>query len=222
MALPTCGSGPPVRIRLMTEDDRAAVGLVLARALSDKWAAMLRSRPEVAAAVLADLSAPSSTTWVAEADGRLAGVLLAEERSRQRWGHAHWRVLRRRLGPLAAVRAAAFLTIFHWVKFPETHLYVDSVAVDPLFQDRGIGTMLLDAVAQDARRRGKRALWLYVVERNTRARALYERYGFHLLKCDDLWWCAWLLGFRKTDLLELRLPEPSVAGSVEARRHDLL
>jgi ribosomal protein S18 acetylase RimI-like enzyme len=206
----------------MTEDDRAAVGLILARALSDKWAAMLPSCPAAAAAVLADLSAPGPTTWVAEADGRLAGVLLAEEHGRPLRAHAHWRVLRRRLGPVTAVRAAAFLMVFHWVKFPETHLYVDSVAVAPDFQGRGMGTMLLDAVAQEAQRRGKRALWLYCVERNTRARALYERYGFRFLKRDHLWWCAWLLGFRNTDLLELDLPMPSAAGGVEARRHDLL
>jgi ribosomal protein S18 acetylase RimI-like enzyme len=215
-------SGARVRVRLMTEDDRAAVGLVLARALSDKWASMLPSRPEVAAALLADLSAPSPTTWVAEAEGRVVGVLLTEEQSRSFWGHGHWRVLRRRLRLMATVRAAAFLTVFHWVKFPETHLYVDSIAVDPAFQGRGMGTMLLDAVTQEARRRGKRALWLYCVERNTRARALYERYGFRFLKRDDLWWCAWLLGFRKTDLLELKLSLPSAAGGVEARGHDLL
>jgi len=206
----------------MTEDDRAAVGLVLARALSDKWAAMLPSCPEVAAAVLADLSGPSPTTWVAETDGRLAGVLLAKEQSRALRRHAHWRVLRRRLGLVAAVRAAAFLMVFHWVKFPETHLYVDSVAVDPDFQGRGMGTLLLDAVAREARRRGKHALWLYCVERNTRARALYERYGFRFLKRDKLWWCAWLLGFRNTDLLEFKLSMPSVAGCAEGRRDDLL
>ena len=183
---------------------------------------MLPSCPEVAAAILADLSAPSPTTWVAEADGRVAGVLLAEERSRSFWSHGHWRVLRRRLGLMATVRAAAFLTVFHGVKFPETHLYVDSVAVDPAFQDRGMGTMLLDAVAEEGSQRGKHALRLYCVERNTRGRALYDRYGFRFLKRDDLWWCAWLVGFRKTDLLELELSVPSAAGRVEARRHDLL
>jgi len=215
-------SGARVRVRLMTEDDRAAVGLVLARAMSDKWAAMLRSCPEAAAAVLADLSPPSSTVWVADADGQVAGVLLAEERSRRLAGRAHWRVLRRRLGLVAAVRAAAFLAIFHWVKFPETHLYVDTVAVDPAFQSRGMGTMLLDAVVEEARQRGRQALWLYCVERNTRARALYERYGFRFLKRDDLWWCAWLLGFRNTDLLELKLSAPSVAGGAQSLGHDPL
>ena len=94
--------------------------------------------------------------------------------------------------------------------------------MDPDFQGRGMGTMLLDAAAQEARRRGKRALWLYCVERNTRARALYERYGFRFLRRDHLWWCAWLLGFRNTDLLELDLSLPSVAGGAEARGHDLL
>jgi ribosomal protein S18 acetylase RimI-like enzyme len=149
-------------------------------------------------------------------------VLLAEERSRRLAGRAHWQVLRRRLGLVAAVRAAAFLAIFHWVKFPETHLYVDTVAVDPAFQSRGMGTMLLDAVVEEARQRGRQALWLYCVERNTRARALYERYGFRFLKRDDLWWCAWLLGFRNTDLLELKLSAPSVAGGAQSLGHDPL
>ena len=56
------------------------------------------------------------------------------------------------------------------------HLYVD-----PRFQNRGIGTALLDQ-AKSQRREGLR---LWVFQQNTGARRLYERNGFDVLELKD-------------------------------------
>lgn len=50
--------------------------------------------------------------------------------------------------------------------------------VDPIVRGLGIGRMLLDAVADEARVTGCCKLTLEVQHSNTRARAIYDRYGF--------------------------------------------
>lgn len=55
---------------------------------------------------------------------------------------------------------------------------VDGICVAPGQRGQGVGTALIEALAQEARRRGHAALKLEVQARNRRARALYERLGF--------------------------------------------
>jgi ribosomal protein S18 acetylase RimI-like enzyme len=59
-------------------------------------------------------------------------------------------------------------------------LEVKGLAVDPAFQRRGIGRLLLDASAREASARGARRLTLRVLAPNTRAQALYEACGFRV------------------------------------------
>jgi ribosomal protein S18 acetylase RimI-like enzyme len=56
------------------------------------------------------------------------------------------------------------------------HLYVD-----PAFQGIGVGSFLLERIQQS----GLDAVTLYVFQRNTRARAFYERHGFRLAALRD-------------------------------------
>jgi ribosomal-protein-alanine N-acetyltransferase len=58
----------------------------------------------------------------------------------------------------------------------EVHLL--NLAVLPVLEGRGHGRFMLDALCQQALRRGLGLLWLEVRVSNARARALYERYGF--------------------------------------------
>jgi ribosomal protein S18 acetylase RimI-like enzyme len=48
-----------------------------------------------------------------------------------------------------------------------------------VWHGRGVAQALMDAVLDGARARGGRTLWLGVWERNPRAVAFYQRYGFH-------------------------------------------
>lgn len=56
--------------------------------------------------------------------------------------------------------------------------YVQTIAVAPAAQRRGIGTLLLDDLLSDAQRRGVRSVALEVRTDNTTAQALYARFGF--------------------------------------------
>jgi len=49
-----------------------------------------------------------------------------------------------------------------------------------LVEGQGVGRKLLDAAAQEARRRNLRRLWLVTSNDNTRAIRFYQRYGFRL------------------------------------------
>jgi ribosomal protein S18 acetylase RimI-like enzyme len=57
-------------------------------------------------------------------------------------------------------------------------LNIHDLAVLPQHQGKGVGQALLDAVEDHARRKGCCKLTLEVLDDNTRARALYRRFGF--------------------------------------------
>jgi ribosomal-protein-alanine N-acetyltransferase len=56
--------------------------------------------------------------------------------------------------------------------------YVQTIAVAPPAQRRGLGTALLDVLIEETRRRGVDHLDLEVRADNAAARGLYERHGF--------------------------------------------
>ena len=60
---------------------------------------------------------------------------------------------------------------------------MDGIFVTSLARGRGVGTALLDAIAQEARERGYNQARLDVIDTNPRARALYERRGF--VACEE-------------------------------------
>lgn len=57
-------------------------------------------------------------------------------------------------------------------------LHLLNITIAPVWQGRGLGSELLDAVRQHAADRGLAQLWLEVREGNHRARSLYRRRGF--------------------------------------------
>lgn len=58
------------------------------------------------------------------------------------------------------------------------HLLIDNVAVDPAFQGRGFGNLLLDAAEEEARRRGFKELRLYTHVLMTENQSLYSSHGW--------------------------------------------
>ncbi|MFD3549521.1 GNAT family N-acetyltransferase [Streptomyces sp. NPDC058655] len=74
-------------------------------------------------------------------------------------------------------------------------LLMDGIAVDPAERGRGIGGLLLREVEAVAAEQGCRRVRLDVVAENPRARALYERHGFHAVKVQRTPWLRDVLGF---------------------------
>jgi ribosomal protein S18 acetylase RimI-like enzyme len=189
----------------MTTADLAAVAEVLALSFPDKLAAMLPGRSPVAAWLLAHAALASGDAWVA-GDGNVDALLTFQDRKSPWYRHAAWSLVRRHVPAALAPRVALFLVVFHAVDFPASELYLETMAVHPRARGRGVGGALLRFADEEARRRGRRSLSLYCVSTNTRAHALYERCGYRDVRHEDLWWCAWALGFRFTDQMRKALP----------------
>ena len=75
-------------------------------------------------------------------------------------------------------------------------LLMDGIFVAPQARGQGVGTLLLDAVEDEARRRALSAVRLDVIDSNPRARALYERRGFVAQGTEDIGPLRHLFGFR--------------------------
>lgn len=63
---------------------------------------------------------------------------------------------------------------------------MDGIFVAAQARSRGVGSALLHAIMAEGRARGYRAIRLDVINTNPRAKALYERHGFRVLKTDHL------------------------------------
>jgi GNAT superfamily N-acetyltransferase len=145
-----------VVLRLATPADAALLAELGARTFRDTFAA--DNRPEDMEAYLAshyspelqerELRDPSRFFLLAEVEGTPAGFALLDE------GAAEPGVSGRR------------------------PLHVDRLYVDRPFLGAGVGTALMQRCFDEARARGHDVLWLCVWERNFRARAFYERWGF--------------------------------------------
>jgi ribosomal protein S18 acetylase RimI-like enzyme len=72
---------------------------------------------------------------------------------------------------------------------------MDGLCVDAAARGRGVGTALLDAIADEARVRGYGAVRLDVIDSNARARALYERQGFVAVRTAGLGVLRHVFGF---------------------------
>jgi ribosomal protein S18 acetylase RimI-like enzyme len=72
---------------------------------------------------------------------------------------------------------------------------IDGICVAPLHRGKGIGSRLLDALCHEAVTRGYAAVRLDVVAENRRARALYERHGFHPTRTEKLGFARHFFGF---------------------------
>ena len=71
-----------------------------------------------------------------------------------------------------------FATTKHDYFTRAAHAHVEVIAVEEGAERRGVARSLMDAVEQWAKRRGYRWVTLNVFDRNSRARALYEKLGY--------------------------------------------
>lgn len=82
----------------------------------------------------------------------------------------------------AAGKVGAYLSIeVH--RDREEYLYLDDFCVSRAFRGQGIGTMLIEAAGEFARRVGIGTTFLHVEKSNAAAQRLYERMGFE--RCAD-------------------------------------
>ena len=82
---------------------------------------------------------------------------------------------------------------------------MDGIFVAPAARGRGVGTRLLQAIAEEAAARGYAEVRLEVIDTNNRARALYERRGFRAIRTQSTGMLRHVFGFRSATTMILRL-----------------
>lgn len=88
---------------------------------------------------------------------------------------------------------------------PQGVLLVDGLAVDQARRGEGIGAALVRALCAEAAARGYAEVRLDVVGENIRARALYDRLGFVVLRRSDRWLTRVMFDFRSALVMARRL-----------------
>lgn len=146
----------PPTLRPATPSDADALAAFGARSFTDTYRDV--DRPDDIAAYVAEAFQPARVAgWIADPLGH---VLLSEV-SGQLAGYA---VLKRGPAPGCVAGPAPIELV---------RLYLDQAHIG-----QGLGAALMHAALAEARRQQARTMWLGVYERNQRAIAFYERFGF--------------------------------------------
>ena len=85
---------------------------------------------------------------------------------------------------------------------------IDGICVAKAHRSKGVGSMLLGALYQEAAERGYASIRLDVIEDNFRARALYERQGFRAVRTEELGLLRFLFGFASSTTMVRPLRGP--------------
>lgn len=117
-----------------------------------------------------------------------------------------WSCLRQTLSAPATLRACIILSVLSRTPRRDS-LTLDGICVDSAARGHGIGTALLNAATDHARVKGMRAVKLSVIDRNPRARALYERLGFVSVAGGSLGLFSVLYGFDTYTTMELKVTQ---------------
>ena len=107
-------------------------------------------------------------------------------------GIGEWRSL---LGSFGAIRAAILLGLLYSHEAKSDEVYVDFIAVSATARGRGLGSTLLEEVRRTAHEAGFEYVRLDVVDTNPRAKALYEREGFRVIREERLGLLRHITGF---------------------------
>ena len=83
-------------------------------------------------------------------------------------------------GCFDGLRLCGYLWAYE-IQFREEHrIYVSEIYVEESCRGQGLGTLLLDAAEDEAKKRGIPALYIHAEADNTGAVRLYERFGFSM------------------------------------------
>jgi ribosomal protein S18 acetylase RimI-like enzyme len=121
---------------------------------------------------------------LAKVQGTLVGVLGIDD-DRGRFIRFAYSDLTGEFGFIGGIARFLWLKFIGWIEkqAPGT-LRIAAIAVAEEARGSGVGTRLLEAAEEFAHAQGYKALVLEVVDTNPRARKLYERMGFKIIKTD--------------------------------------
>lgn len=182
--------------------DRSAIAALYWEAFGGKLGRALGPRDKALRFIESVLS-PGHAVCAWDDDGRLLGVAGFKTREGSLVGGD--------LGDMARVYgwigAACRLGLLALLSrdTDNVRFLMDGIFVAPWARGQGVGTRLLDAIAEEARSRGYREVRLDVVEGNPRARALYERKGYRAVARHSTGLLRYVFRFEAATTMVLRL-----------------
>lgn len=78
-----------------------------------------------------------------------------------------------------------------------TRFLMDGICVNRQYRGQGVGTLLLDEINKEAKRRGYSQVRLDVIDTNHRAKRLYERCGFYTVADYSIGPLSYIFGFKR-------------------------
>ncbi len=182
--------------------DRPAIAALYWEAFGPKLGRALGPRAK-ALRFLAAVLSPDHAFCARDEDGSLLGVagFKTHEGSLVGGDLADMTRVYGRLGALWRMGLLALLSR----DTENVRFLMDGLFVAPEARGRGVGTRLLQAIADEARARGFREVRLDVVDENLRARALYERQGYRAVAKHSTGLLRLVFGFRAATTMVLRL-----------------
>ncbi len=172
--------------------ERAQVAALYWQAFGAKLDRLMRPEAQALAFFKRALD-PGFALVARDADGTILGLAGFKATEGGLTG-AGFSDLARVYGRIGATWRAALLALLERPLQPGV-LQMDGILVEAAACGRGIGTLLLQAVLEEARRRGLREVQLDVIDTNPRAKALYERMGFVATAEVRTRPLRWLFGF---------------------------
>lgn len=146
-----------------------------------------------AVAFIQDVLDPTHAISARRQNGELLGVVGFKSYNSALVGGT-WRDLARHYGWLGSAWRIGFLALLERDTDNDRFL-MDGIFVSETARGMGVGTALLDAVCDEAKARNYSEVRLDVIDRNPRARALYEREGFVAGKVQNLGLLKHIFGF---------------------------
>lgn len=197
--IPTRRHDPAVGIvisRGLRLDERPLAAHLFWQAFSDKLARVLNPQDK-AVAYLARILYLDNTLCARDAAGRLVGVAGLKTAAGGMLGGG-WDDLSALYGVYGASWRGPVLDLTSRAVAPGQML-LDGLFVSKADRNQGIGSALIEAVMDEARRQGLREVRLDVVDTNPRARALYHRHGFHSISRSRPGLLRLVFGFRSSE-----------------------
>lgn len=184
------------------EHERGQVAALFWQAFRGKLGFVLGPEPS-ALAFLTENCSPAHALLVRGKGGVIVGIAGFHDEAGGLVG-GDMESLRQHYGPVGSVWRGVMLDMFER-QHEEGVVLMDGICVDASVRGGGIGSMLLQEMAEIARAGGAKALRLDVINTNPRAKALYIRHGFEVRERYSVWPFGPFVGFRSAERMELVL-----------------
>ena len=103
---------------------------------------------------------------------------------------------------------AAIIFSLYTRKPKEGELLLDGIAVHADSIGKGIGSRLLEEITKYAQDNKYKSVRLDVIDVNPKAKKLYERKGFKVVKTERFPYLRWLIGFSGSTTMRLSVDDP--------------